>query len=44
MKNKMLITLSIFLSFLFILDISRALESDFDTHEVALVDKISALL
>ena len=44
MKNKMLITLSILLSFLFILDISRALESDFDGQEIALMEKISNLL
>lgn len=44
MKNKMLIVLSLLLSFLFVLNINNALESNFDNQEVALIDRISALL
>lgn len=44
MKNNMLIALSVLLSFLFVLNISNAIESNIDSQDIALIDKISALL
>jgi len=43
MKDKLLIALSIFLSFLFVLNIANALESNIDSQEIAQMEKLASL-
>jgi len=43
MKDKMLIALSVLLSFLFVLNIASALENKIDPQEVASIDNVATL-